>query len=160
MDPLGDPLTTRPNQMGWESTREPDPSWRFGFSDNLDRQFGYRVDWTQIRTRSDGPEPLLTLCASIQVSQHQASEILVIAKLIHHTVKAAAIIVWLCHRWVYTSWVDPLANHAVDTVYLFRLNLWQEQTKICIDTRRYICASIINWVTNVSCIALTLCSTS
>jgi hypothetical protein len=52
--------------------------------------------------------------------------------------------------------VDPLANHAVDIVYLFGLKLWQEQTTICVKTKRYICTCIIHCVTNVSGIALTL----
>jgi hypothetical protein len=67
---------------------------------------------------------------------------------------------WLCHRQVHTRWVDPLANYAVDIVYLFGLNLLQEQTKICIKKTRGICACIIHRVTNVSLIALMLCSTS
>jgi len=61
MDPLGDPLTTRPIQTGWEYTFELYSSWRFGFIDNPDRQFGNGSVWTHTRTRSDGPEPLLTL---------------------------------------------------------------------------------------------------
>jgi hypothetical protein len=40
---------------------EPYPSGQFGFIDDLDRQFGNGSVWTQTRTRSDGPEPLLTL---------------------------------------------------------------------------------------------------
>jgi len=59
MEPLGDPLTTRPIQTGWEFTREPYPSGQFGFIDNPDCQFGNGSVWTW--TRSDGPEPLLTL---------------------------------------------------------------------------------------------------
>jgi hypothetical protein len=61
MDPLCDPLTTRPIQMGWEFTMEPYPSGQFGFIDDPDRQFGNGSVWTRTRTRSDGPEPLLTL---------------------------------------------------------------------------------------------------
>jgi len=60
MDPLGDPLTTRPIQMGWEFTIEPYPSQRFGFIDNPNRRFGSALGWTRTRTRSDGPEPLPT----------------------------------------------------------------------------------------------------
>jgi len=60
MDPLGDPLTTRPIQTGWEFTMEPYPSRQFGLIDDLDRQFGNGSVWTRTRTRSDGPEPLLT----------------------------------------------------------------------------------------------------
>jgi hypothetical protein len=58
MDPLGDLLTTCPIQTGWEFTMEPDPSGQFGFIDDPDPQFGNSLGWT--RTRSDGPEPLLT----------------------------------------------------------------------------------------------------
>jgi hypothetical protein len=65
MDPLGDPLTTRPIQTGWEFTMEPYPSGQFGFIDYPDRQFGNGSVWTRIRTRSDGPEPFLTLVQSV-----------------------------------------------------------------------------------------------
>jgi len=61
MDPLGDPLTTRPIQTGWEFTMEPYPSGQFGFIDDPDRQFGNGSVWTRTRTRSDRPEPWLTL---------------------------------------------------------------------------------------------------
>jgi hypothetical protein len=61
MDPQGDPLTTRPILTGWEFTMEPYPSGQFGFIDDPDRQFGNGSVWTRTRTRSDGPEPLLTL---------------------------------------------------------------------------------------------------
>ena len=61
MDPLCDPLTTRPIQTGWEFTMEPYPSGQFRFIDDPDRQFGNGSVWTRTRTRSDGPEPLLTL---------------------------------------------------------------------------------------------------
>jgi hypothetical protein len=64
MDPLGDPLTTRPILKGWEFTMEPYPSGQFGFIDHLDRQFGNGSVWTQTWTRRDGPEPLLTLSTS------------------------------------------------------------------------------------------------
>jgi len=61
MDPLGDPLITRPIQTGLEFTIELYPSWLFGFIDNPDRQFGNCLVLTWTRTQSDGPEPLLTL---------------------------------------------------------------------------------------------------
>ena len=61
MDPLCDPLTTRLIQTGWEFTMEPYPSGQFGLIDDPDRQFGNGSVWTRTRTRSDGPEPLLTL---------------------------------------------------------------------------------------------------
>ena len=40
---------------------EPYPRRQFGFIENPDRQFGNGLVWTRTRTRSDGPEPLLTL---------------------------------------------------------------------------------------------------
>jgi len=61
MDPLCDPLTTRPIQTGWEFTMEPYPSGQFGFIDDPDRLFCNGSVWIRTRTRSDGPEPLLTL---------------------------------------------------------------------------------------------------
>ena len=61
MEPLGDQLTTHPIQMGWEFTMEPYPSRQFGFIDDPDRQFGNGSVWNRTWTRSDGPEPLLTL---------------------------------------------------------------------------------------------------
>jgi len=61
MDPLGDPLTTRPIQTGWEFTMEPYPIGQFWFIDDPDQQFGNGSVWTRIRTQSDSPEPLLTL---------------------------------------------------------------------------------------------------
>jgi len=61
MDPLGDPLTTRPIQMSWEFTIEPYPSWQCGFIDNPDRQSANGVCWTRTRTQIHRPEPFLTL---------------------------------------------------------------------------------------------------
>jgi len=61
MDPLGEPLATRPFQTGWEFSMEPYPGGQFGFIDDPDCQFGNGSVWTRTRTRSDGPEPLLTL---------------------------------------------------------------------------------------------------
>jgi len=61
MDPLCDPLTTRPIQTGLEFTMELYTSRQFGFIDDQNRQFGNGSVWTQNQTRSDGPEPLLTL---------------------------------------------------------------------------------------------------
>jgi len=40
MDPLEDPLRTRPVQTGREMFIEPYPNWQFGFIDDPDRQFG------------------------------------------------------------------------------------------------------------------------
>jgi len=61
MDPLCDPLTTRPIQLGWEFAMEPYPSRQFGFIDDPDSQFGNGSVWTRTRTRSDGREQLPTL---------------------------------------------------------------------------------------------------
>jgi len=59
MDPLGDPLTTRPIETGWEFTIELYPSWLFRFIDNPDSHFGKGSLSTRTQTRSDSPEPLL-----------------------------------------------------------------------------------------------------
>jgi len=40
---------------------EPYPSGQFGVIDDPDRLFGNGSVWTRAWTRSDGPEPLLTL---------------------------------------------------------------------------------------------------
>jgi len=61
MDLLGDPLTTRPFQTGWELTMELYPSGQCGFIDDPDCRFGNGSVWTRTWTRSDAPEPLLTL---------------------------------------------------------------------------------------------------
>jgi hypothetical protein len=75
MDPLCDPLTTRPIQTGCEFPMEPYRGGQFGFIDYPDRQFGNGSIWTRTRTRSDGPEPLLTLVVRVLNSevfaQHQ-----------------------------------------------------------------------------------------
>jgi len=60
MDLPGDQLTTRPIQMGWEFTINPYPSWRFGYIDNPDRQFGKGSVWTRTQTQRACPDPLLT----------------------------------------------------------------------------------------------------
>ena len=71
MDPLYNPLRTRPIQMGREMSIEPYPNRQFGFIDNPDRQSGTSSVWTWIRTwtrtqtRSDGPEPLLILVVDL-----------------------------------------------------------------------------------------------
>jgi len=64
MEPLGDPLTTRPIQKGLEVAMELYLSGQFGFIDDPDRQFGNGSVLTRNRTQSDGPEPLLTLLRS------------------------------------------------------------------------------------------------
>ena len=64
MDPLDNPLSTHQIQTGRVFSKEPYPNGRFGFIDNPDRQFGAGVVPTRTRTRSDGPEPLLTLISA------------------------------------------------------------------------------------------------
>ena len=61
MDPLENPLRTRPIQTDREMSIEPYPNRQFGCIDGPDRQFGDGsvLIWTE--TRSDGPEPVLTL---------------------------------------------------------------------------------------------------
>jgi len=56
-----DPLTTRPILMGWEFTMVPYPSGQFWFINDPDGRFGNGSVWTRTRTRSDGPELLLSL---------------------------------------------------------------------------------------------------
>jgi len=79
MDPLGDPLTTRPIQTGWEFTFESYLSWRFGFIDNPDRHFDNRSVWTRTRTRRDCPDPLLTLHPSQHGTSSMGKHLLAIA---------------------------------------------------------------------------------
>ena len=61
MDPLDNPLSTRPIQTGRELSIEPYPNGWIGFIENLVSQFGAGSVPTQARTHSNGPEPLLTL---------------------------------------------------------------------------------------------------
>jgi len=61
MDTLGDLLTTHPIHTGWECIMVLYPSGQSVFIDDPDRQFGNGSVWTLTRTRSDSPEPLLTL---------------------------------------------------------------------------------------------------
>jgi len=61
MDPLYNPLGTRPIQTGREMSMELYPNRQFGFIDDPDRQSGSGSVPTRTRTRSDGPDPLLTL---------------------------------------------------------------------------------------------------
>jgi len=67
IDPLEDPLRTRPIQIGREMSIKPYPNWQFGFIDDPDRQSGDGAVSTQTRTWSDGPEPLLTLFPPAQL---------------------------------------------------------------------------------------------
>jgi len=55
MDLLGNPLTTRPIEMGWDITIDPYPTWWSGNIYNPDRQFGHISISTRTRTRSHGP---------------------------------------------------------------------------------------------------------
>ena len=61
---LGDLLTTRPIQTGWEFTMELYPSGQLGFIEDPDHPFGNGSVWSRTRIRSEGPEPLLTLVMS------------------------------------------------------------------------------------------------
>jgi len=73
MDPLCDPLTASPVQTGGEFNMEPYLSGQFGFMDDPDRQFGNISVWTLTLTRSDSPEPLLTLFSTLEQSQPQSA---------------------------------------------------------------------------------------
>ena len=64
IDPPEDPLKTHPIQTGREMSIQPYPNRQFWFIDDPDRQFGDGSVLTRTRTRSDGPEPLLTLLTS------------------------------------------------------------------------------------------------
>jgi len=66
--PAGRPADNPAFQTGWEICIEPDPNWRFLSVDNPDHQYGNGSFLTQTRTRSDRPEPSLTLmyCACLQ----------------------------------------------------------------------------------------------
>jgi len=61
MDPLSDLLTTRPIWMGWGIAIELYPSGQFGYTDGPDHHFRNGSVWTRTQTRTDCPEPLLTL---------------------------------------------------------------------------------------------------
>jgi hypothetical protein len=50
MDPLGDPLTTRPIQTGWECTMQLYLWGQFGFIVDPDGQFGNGLVWTRTQT--------------------------------------------------------------------------------------------------------------
>jgi hypothetical protein len=62
MDQLDNTLTTRPIETGWETSLEAYLNCWFEAIDDLDRQFGHCSVPSRTLTRSDGPEPLLTLC--------------------------------------------------------------------------------------------------
>jgi len=54
-------------------------------------------------------------------------------------IKAAMIVARLCHRWVYTSAVDPVAVCAAHIVDHLGLNLWRGRMTIRQGTMKYIC---------------------
>jgi len=68
MDLLYNLLRTDPIQTGREMSMERYLNQQFGLIDNLDRQSGTGSVPTRTRTRSDGPEPLLTLIKGTSVS--------------------------------------------------------------------------------------------
>jgi len=65
MDPLGDQLTTRPIQKGWEISIVPRLNLQFRFINNPARQSVKGSVLTPNRTRSDSPEPLLSLLSPV-----------------------------------------------------------------------------------------------
>ena len=64
MDPLDNPLTTRPIQITCEMSIELYPNWPFWCIEDPDRQFGKGLVPTRMRTRSAGPELLITLIST------------------------------------------------------------------------------------------------
>lgn len=70
MDPLDNPLATRPIQTGSKISIEPYLNGHFGSIDNLDREFGARSIPTRTQTRSDGPELLATLFSTDEDTCH------------------------------------------------------------------------------------------
>jgi len=61
MEPVDNPLSTRPIRIGREFSIELYPNGQFRVIDNPDRQFGASSDPTRTWTRSHSPEPLVTL---------------------------------------------------------------------------------------------------
>jgi len=68
MDPLYNPLRTRPILMGREMSIELYPNQQFGFNDNLDRQSGSGSVPARNRTRLEGPELSLRLVITFRIS--------------------------------------------------------------------------------------------
>jgi len=104
--------------------------------------------------------------ASLSSSNKAAETMKRIVRLLYHLlcdmikkvpIKAAIIVVSLCHCWVHTCSVDPSANHAADIVHHFGLNIWQTRTKIHVETLKYIQAWIIHRVISVHLLHL-LCA--
>jgi len=75
-------------------------------------------------------------------------------------IKAALIVVGLCHPLVSTSSVKRLVNHAMNIVMPCGLNLRGGRRKIHLEVMIYIPICIIHHVMNVSCIAFRSCFTS
>lgn len=65
MDPVFNPLRTRPIQICSDMLMELYPIQQFRFIDNPDRQSGSGSVPTPTRTRSDGPDPLPTLALGL-----------------------------------------------------------------------------------------------
>jgi len=66
MDSLNDPVRASPIQKGREMLMEPYSNQQFGIIDDPDCQSGSGMFLTPTRTRTDGPEPLLTLITRMQ----------------------------------------------------------------------------------------------
>jgi len=60
-DTLDNPLITLWIGTGCEIYIELNLNWQFGWVDDTDLQFRANLFMTRTRTRSDGPEPLVTL---------------------------------------------------------------------------------------------------
>jgi hypothetical protein len=63
---------------------EPYPSGQFGFIDDPDRQFVNGSVRTRTRTRSDGPELLLTLAASMLVNNLWMTGCSIVGSMLSH----------------------------------------------------------------------------
>ena len=68
-------------------------------------------------------------------------------------ITATMIMLRLCHRWVHTSWVDPLTNHGADIANHIGQNLCRGTMQIHRERMKCISVCIMNLVINVSCIA-------
>lgn len=61
MDPLENPLTTHPNQLGWEISIKQYPKWKFRCIDDLDYHFGNSSVPSRTQTQCGSMELLRTL---------------------------------------------------------------------------------------------------
>jgi hypothetical protein len=102
MDQLGDPLPTNPFPRGWVCTVESKVSWRFGFIENLDLEFGNNLVWSQTPTQSDGLELLQILVTyymsdAMPYSHSKATDLIVKSyyQMFRLTVKSRQVIVKL-----------------------------------------------------------------